>query len=191
MKILTLVALLASVSTALPHQPKQWEKQRLKVISSLREQLLPNGDKHVIILALHLLEDLDSKDCAPSVIPFLNYTEDSDVRAAAAQFLEFAPIPEAVAPLCKALDSYDNTNPSLELYIGRALIAINEQSALPALRRAAKRGVFGASSWALGCLGNRDDFELLLAGVEQYEAMDALEGLMKLVYVLTKSLSLG
>lgn len=151
---------------------------RQAAIDHLRDTLTsPNKD--AVIRAVGALRALGSKDSA-AVIPLLQHP-DAAVRLLTAQFLTWAPDPEAVGPLCELLDGVNDSYDPIETEIGRALIEIGDSSAVPALERATRRGVFGGTSWALGRLGDKKSFEILLEGVEKRDALDAVEGLMSLV----------
>jgi hypothetical protein len=141
------------------------------------QRALGGREPGALVTAIAALRRMGAKD-ATAVVPLVRHPDDG-VRVAAMRFLAWAPDKAAVTPLCEVLDGIKGHSP-LEEPVGRALMAIGDPAAVPALERAARRGVYGATSWALGRLGGKASCEALMAGVDR-DAMDALEGMMAMV----------
>lgn len=141
-------------------------------------RILSSADAETASRVLAALRQIGSKDAA-AVLHLLKRPE-ANVRREAIQYLGWTADRTAVGPLCELLDGITGYS-ELEAPIGRALIEMNDPVAVPALERAARRGVYGATSWALGRLGTKRSFEILLEGVEKKDAGDAGVGLEVLV----------
>ncbi len=141
------------------------------------QRTLGSREPKAVVTALAALQRMGAND-ATVVVPLIRHRDDG-VQLAAIRFLAWAPDKAAVAPLCEVLDGIKGYSP-LEEPVGRALMAVGDPAAVPALERAAGRGVYGATAWALGRLGGKNSCEVLMAGVDR-DAMDALEGMTVMV----------
>jgi hypothetical protein len=141
-------------------------------------RVLSSADAETASRVLTALRQIGSKNAA-AVLDLLKRPE-ANLRREAIQYLGWTADRTAVGPLCELLDGITGYS-ELEEPIGRALIEMNDPVAIPALERAARRGVYGATSWALGRLGTKRSFEILLEGVKNKDAGDAREGMAVLV----------
>ena len=181
MKSIFLAIFYIVAGTAYSQTLEKWSTERQDAISALEPRIKHPNEKSTTILALNILSALKSEDSVPLAIPLLKHA-DPDVQAAAARFIAIAPPRESLPALNDALDSCDIKNLSLIEGLGRAFIFLEDPASLPTLRRTIKKGIFGYVSVALGRVGERDDFELLLEAAQNHDSMDALEGLMPMVY---------
>jgi len=180
-RFIPLTCLFLVAGTAASQSQVPCQIQREKAIAELEPVVRHPRDISTIVLALVVLESLESKDSIPLAIPLLKHS-DPDVQAAAARLIAVAPTRENFQALSDALDSCEVKNAGLASGLGRAFVALEDPASLPALRRAFKRGLLGYVAVALGRVGERDDFELLLGAVLQHGSMVAMEGLMPMVY---------
>lgn len=181
MNPISLVCLFIVAGTAFSQTQEQLSSERQTAISNLEPYLLHANDKSTTVLALNILRDLKSKESVRLAIPLLKHV-DPGIQAAAARLIAIDPPRESLPVLSEALDSCNGSNIEMESELGRCFVSLEDPASLPAIRRAVKKGIFGYVAIALGRLGERDDFELLLEAVQQHDSMDALEGLMPMVY---------
>lgn len=148
-------------------------------VEHLRKSLR-SDDKQAVLEAVAGLRRTGSRGAATAVFPLLRHP-DEQVRIAAVKFLEWAGDRRAVEPLCKALDEVESPS-DFGRYIGRALGNLRDPTAAPALERAVKRGIDGWPGWALGVVGSKASFEVLLDRVEKHDSMGAADGLRALIH---------
>lgn len=150
---------------------------KIEAIAHLNRCLaLPDND--AVRRALVALQALGSKDVS-GVIPLIQHPDEA-VRLSATYFLRVTPDSAAVAPLCKALDGLQGNLDPNELEITRALNAIGDPSAVPALERAVKRNLSSAAV-VLGRLGDESHFELLFDHMTNRDDIGALEGMWAMI----------
>jgi hypothetical protein len=142
--------------------------------------LWKDRDMSSMVRALQALGDLKSKESVPLVIPLLRHKE-STIRAAAAHLISGMPTRESVVPLAEALEFWAGTDSPLTADLGKTLAALDDTAALPAVRRAIKKGEYDTTCWTLGCLGERDDFELMFEILRDRNSQAAAENLLTLV----------
>jgi hypothetical protein len=143
------------------------------------EGRLSLDDPEAVIKVIDTLFRVRSKGSSARMVPLLRHS-DRKVRRASAWFSGWAKSRETVRPLCDALDAGGDDHDLCEV-IGDALGEIGDADAVPALKRAVKRGVRGPACLALGRLGDASCFDILLASTEKRGWMDAVDGLLHLV----------
>ncbi|HEY2785809.1 MAG TPA: hypothetical protein VGJ05_12640 [Fimbriiglobus sp.] len=148
-----------------------------KTVKEHLVQMLESREPKTVVTSMAALKQMGAKETT-AVVPLIKNRDDA-VQMPAIRFVAWAPDKAAVGPLCEVLDGIKGYS-NLEEPIGRALMEIGDTAAVPALERAAGRGVYGATSWALGRLGDKKSCEVLMAGVD-HDKMDALEGMMVMV----------
>lgn len=148
---------------------------RKAAIDHLRSILKAN-DPALVVLAIRVLRIMEAKESF-AVIPLLQHA-DADIRVAAAGYLAAEPHPAALAPLCAILDRLPNSK-LRHGPIGEVLRKLDDPRAVPALERAARRGV--CMSAALGRLGTKQSFPILLEALFKYDSSDTIDGLRDLV----------